>query len=146
MLWRRLADSIALQRLQNKRDRWEADYRRQMKAALSRHDHIELDRLAASRRFDLRVINDEIAYLESRRLLKRAERLMIPRPDFDEISFVESKVTGSWHLSSEAMTTLRARVRAESKARSTPILAWISAATGFVGALIGLAAVILDGG
>lgn len=95
-------------------------------------------------------LEDEIAKLLSWHLIGQANRYLIPTPEFkQEGAWVQSNITGLWHLTPHAMLSLRTEVRQERKERSEYVQKWltviatfIAAMTGLVGALIGVLAML----
>jgi hypothetical protein len=75
-------------------------------------------------------------------LVARAERLMIPVPSlYDSKTWIFDG--GCRYLTREAFVKLRSDIRAEEKARAERLLIWVPGVVGIIGALTGLAAVIL---
>jgi hypothetical protein len=131
--------------LQRKRRRLRDSYEADLQVARARRDWDELNSIGSELSFETGLIEDDIAVLESRYLLAEAERLLVPRPKFiDGETYVRSEHTEKYHLTPETMVKLRRVVREERSARSHLALTWVAALTGVVGALTGLAAILLD--
>lgn len=61
---------------------------------------------------------DEIGALQHRYLVEKAQRHLIPLPDFDGSKdgvWEESRIDGKWRLTRTALTKLRSAIRAEQK-------------------------------
>ena len=93
---------------------------------------------------------DQIRALQSRYLIKQAERYLLPTPPFDKESgnWEESDVTVRWRLTLPAQAALRSAICDYEKVRRERIQSWlvvvsgiIGACTGLLGALIGLVAI-----
>lgn len=96
--------------------------------------------------FEVDQIDDEIETLECRYVIESDRKLVLPIPEFDKGSntWTESRITGRFRLSKEAMCEIRSMVRKERKERREGMLLWLSALTaltGIIGALSGLIAV-----
>lgn len=95
-----------------------------------------------------RDITNEMMLLRHGRLIREAKKLFVPLPEFDpkEGSWLMSQDGQErWHLSQDAQRNLLADVRKEKAARGEQIRLWLPGLTGLVGALIGLAGLILHG-
>jgi len=103
----------------------------------------ELESLVHEEMFEIDMIDDDIESLESRFLIESARKLILPIPEFktDGDAWVESRITGRYRLSKNAMTEVRTVVRKERKERREGMIMWLVALTGLVGALSGLLAV-----
>jgi hypothetical protein len=104
-----------------------------------------LERLFFEERMKIETIDAEIHHLTTQRLIEIADKYLVPHPEFDSKSgaWIQSDVSGRWHLTLETMAELRAAVRQERKERSESWRMWLAALTGLVGALIGLASLLL---
>ena len=88
-------------------------------------------------------LEEELAMLESSRLLKQAQKFMLPTPDFcqgdtddpdsDPNWRLGTRFKPKWYLKPQAMQDLRTRIRAERKARREPVAEWIKIIGGFGG-------------
>ena len=100
--------------------------------------------------------DDQIRALQSRYLIKKAERYILPIPPFDKPPFdkkggnwKQSDVTpGRWWLTLPAQAELRSAIDDYEKGRCERIQRWVMimsgiivASTGLLGALIGLIAI-----
>jgi hypothetical protein len=94
---------------------------------------------------EIQVVDAEILHHRTQRLIQMADRYSIPHPEFKSKggAWIQSSVTGRWHLTIEAIAELRDAVRREKRERSESWRMWLAAWTGLVGTLIGLAALLL---
>ena len=90
------------------------------------------------------VLRRRIHAAMSKYLVSKANRLVIPLPDWEDERF--------WSVNSEAgepvltragINELRSAIRAEKKAGQERFLAWVPGIIGILGAMIGLAAILL---
>jgi hypothetical protein len=91
-------------------------------------------------------VDEQVRYLIGRYLLDEANRLIITTPAREENGpeWVQSRYSDRWLLSDPAINDLRAKIRAEKKARAERVLMWlpvVGAITGLLGVLTGLVAV-----
>lgn len=106
----------------------------------------DLRRLSDDFHFEHSLADDELRRLTTRYVVAEANRLMIPTPEFiaDGGDWQESDLTpGHYYLKTPALCALRAAIRAEKKEVRDQWLSWVPAITGLVGALTGLAAILL---
>lgn len=95
-------------------------------------------------------VEDQIAETTSWYFIQTAEKLYLPTPDYtDGKIWVRSRRTGASHLTEAAMSALNTAIRNERKERlqlwelrAKIIGAAVAGATGFVGVLIGLIAIL----
>jgi hypothetical protein len=94
--------------------------------------------------FEHLLADDEMIRLTSSYYLRLANRMLIPTPEFktEGGAWMESQQTGLYHLTPQALHELRATIRAEQKARREEWTVWFVLATGVIGALSGLIAII----
>jgi hypothetical protein len=87
---------------------------------------------------------EQVETAHSQFLCKRASRLIIPLPKFDDSDMWEDFHDGSGrhHLTETGINALRAAIRAERKARLDMFLMWVPGIVGILGALIGLVSVL----
>jgi hypothetical protein len=81
-------------------------------------------------------------------LVSEADRLLIPLPDWDdENSWTTFNTDTVEHvLSRTGIDELRSKIRAEKKARADRFVMWVPGIVGILGALIGLAAILVGRG
>jgi hypothetical protein len=133
-------------KLQKARRRTLASYKRIVRdAEAAGKSEIELDRLFFEERIHIQNLDAEIHHLSTERLIRLADRLSLPRPEFSTKggAWVQSSASQRWHLSVEAMAELRSAIRREQKERSEHWRMWLTALTGLIGTLIGLVALLL---
>jgi hypothetical protein len=112
----------------------------------------ELARLSYEWHLDYKTLVDEREAIFSDRLVAQANRLRVPVPEQsrsgeegeegEDENWREGEF-GMRHLKPEGIRKVRAEIRAELKARSERRLAWLTPLTGIIGALTGLAAVLV---
>jgi len=105
-------------------------------------DHIE--RLNANEQFEIGLIDDEIEWIATQALRSKSERYLLPWPEFDRESgdWIESHLTGKWHLSRGAMSDVRSQIRQEKKERFQNWQPWILLIIALVGGVTGLISVL----
>jgi hypothetical protein len=86
---------------------------------------------------------NEIRKLHSRYLCSQASRLLLPRPALSDETMWEKEGPNYIYLTEHGINHLRATIRAERKARVELFLLWVPGVVGILGALIGLAAIVL---
>lgn len=88
-----------------------------------------------------RLIDEQIAILESNYWLDQAQRYLIPTPN-DE-AYITAKQDRRFHyFDQETLASLRSAVRKEQKERSENFRTWATLILGIIGALIGLVATL----
>ena len=110
---------------------------------------MELAEIQSAERYELRMVEDDLHVLNSRRLIKQAYRMRIPVPDFsDKAAWGTTELREQHVLTVQAMSDLRAAIRNERNERwqfwelRLKVLGIVlTAATGAMGALIGLLAI-----
>jgi hypothetical protein len=135
-----------VRKLHKERQRIQAVYKEALnEAKAADKSELELERLFFEERMEVEIVDAEIHQLITQRLIQIAERNLIPHPEFKSEggAWIQSSVTGHWHLTIEAMAELRAAIRREKKERSESWLMWLAGCTGLVGTLIGLASLLL---
>lgn len=94
--------------------------------------------------------HDRLALLETDHLISMAEERFLPTPQLSYRSpGIEWRLSESFtrfYLTQEAMRELRVAIRADQREKAEIARTWLGSLTGFIGALIGLAAVILRKG
>jgi hypothetical protein len=131
--------------LQNQKDRVRAKYKCELEQARrDKKSKDELHEIGAEEFAELDLIDDEIAQLQYTFLVRRAENLLIPIPEFDtdSPSWRESHITGKWRLTNDALHSLRMAIRKEQTERREHWQSWLTLIIGLIGALIGLASVL----
>ena len=74
-------------------------------------------------------------------LLRKAEKKLIPRPEFNEQNWIKNE-DESYHLSENAINELRSKIRTENKELIEMTIKIIVGLTGLIGALTGFAAIL----
>lgn len=135
-----------LRKLHKERQKIHAFYKKALgEAKAAQKLQLELDRLFFEERMEIEIVDAEIHSLLTQRLIQIADRNLIPRPEFKSEggAWIQSSVTGRWHLTIEAIAELRSTIRREKKERSENWRMWLAACTGLVGTLIGLVSLLL---
>jgi len=130
--------------LQYKNDKHYKRYKKdEEKAKKENKSKKELHELGHMNWLDSLVYDDEIMELNTRYLYSKAQKLLLPVPDYDDVTmWEESNITGRRNLTNKGITTLRSAIRTEHHERRRGALTWVAALTGLIGALSGLVAVI----
>jgi hypothetical protein len=89
-------------------------------------------------------IQDEIRKLHSRYLCSQTSRLLLPLPATSDETMWEKEGANYIYLTEHGINHLRAAIRAERKARVELFLMWMPGVVGILGALIGLAAILMQ--
>ena len=147
-----LRDNISykcqLRKLQNKKELTSDGYSKQIKEARkSGADRDELDSLAHEAHMVDLYSDHNIRAFQSRYLLKKAERYLLPIPPFDKESgnWEKSEIAARWRLTLPAHAELRSAIYDYEKGRRERIQSWsgiIGASTGLLGTLIALIAIL----
>jgi hypothetical protein len=93
------------------------------------------------------LIFDQIALLQTQRLLEQAQHYLVPIPS-NEIQgnivqhWVQSKISGRFWLTPKSMVDLRALIRAEQKDRWDFWSRWVPIVFGLIGATTGLVSML----
>lgn len=140
-----------LSQAQAEKRRVEEMYSREIAAARSAGDDHKAEELWGDKIREEIDAEEKIYVLQTQRLLQLAEDYFLPRPPFTGAqtdAWRRSDAFGRWHLTDEAMVSLRAAIREERTARMEELKSWVTlgiqvatAAIGVIGALIGYAAV-----
>jgi hypothetical protein len=136
---------FTLRSLQNQKDRVRAKYKCELEQARrDKKSKDDLHEIGVEEFLELDLIDDEIAQLQYTFLVRRAEKLLIPIPEFntDSAAWRESHVTGQWRLTDDALHSLRMAIRKEQTERREHWQSWLTLIIGLIGALIGLASVL----
>jgi hypothetical protein len=129
-----------LRRLEGEVDRIRTDYAKHQKGLSGN----ELEHLYAEESSMLEPVLAEIDTLKTQRFCRTANRLMVPSPDWqdkelwEELRYGRGKV-----LTCKGIWELKKLIRQERRERREAFLVWLAALTGIVGALTGLAAVLI---
>ena len=118
------------------------DILRARKQGKSRDDIMSLESQAW---FEEQMVNEEISIIVTDYLIRRAKQHFMPIPSRDETSMWEqcNKISNRYVLTDTGIFKLRSDMRLEQKERIDVLLTLLAAFTGIVGALTGLAAVLL---
>lgn len=85
----------------------------------------------------------EIMELHTRYLYSKAQKLLLPIPDYNDESYWETpNFSNRRHLTNKGIALLRSEIRKELHERRVGLLTWVAALTGLVGAVSGLVAII----
>jgi hypothetical protein len=125
--------------------RTEAFYRKLIEQArVDKKPHEEINGLIHEQMMETEITEAKLYHLLTQRLLQIAAHHLVPRPEFktEGGAWVQSPVTGRWHLTVEAISELRAAIRKEKKESSEHWRMWPAALTGIIGALIGLVSLV----
>ena len=137
--------NFKLQQLQRSKRRVRKKYKEIYEQAnRQKKSRDELEKLRYDERFDLEWIDDDIWRLQMQHISQQADKYLLPVPKFDQDSgeWIESDITRGWRLSPAALAKLRTEIRQERKGRREHWQSWLTLLTGFVGALIGLLAML----
>ena len=137
--------SKELRRLQKAMADIQADFDSEAEKARNAKDY-ESEQAAASQYFFERdMIDSDIQWLQHRYLVRQAERLLLPVPEFNTKGedWVRSEHDGRWRLNKEILASLSKEVRRERRERMEFFFLLPSALIGLVGGLLGVAAFVL---
>ncbi|MCP4116481.1 MAG: hypothetical protein GY737_13935 [Desulfobacteraceae bacterium] len=96
-----------------------------------------IQEIASSYQNEDELIEDEILELHTKYLKQATARLMLPLPEHPSY-WNRSRITGMNHLSAKGLLKVRKSIREA----YSPILLWIAAITGLIGAATGLVSTI----
>lgn len=137
-LWKLQRERASVSRAGNKR------YAEAKKSKASRED---FEKLHSEERLELDLVDDEINFLETRYLREEAQRLLLAEPAFtkedDGGLWKQSNISGRYYLNQTGIAQLRESIRKEKRGRREAAITWSAAITGIVGALTGLASVLM---
>lgn len=110
----------------------------------------EIYKIKEQEHYELMVLSDEISELQTRYLIRRAQRFFVPLPEYQEdgSDWEDSNIVGRI-LSVKGLSKLRSSIRAEQKERWEAWYRWIpllASVTGVLGTGIGLLAALQKGG
>jgi hypothetical protein len=96
-------------------------------------------------------LEEELAMLESNRLLRQADKYMLPKPKFRGGDPIDDRYwrqgtafKPTWYLKPQAMQELRKQIRAEQKARREPLGEWVKIVGATIGGLGGAAYLVQE--
>lgn len=113
------------------------------KAVKEKKSSEEIEALISGRMAETDYIGEEIKALVSSKLIRKAESLFLPVPDFRESGmWEEGDLIRRWYLTPSGITKVRGLIREETAARRKAFLEWASPLTGVIAATTGLLAVI----
>lgn len=121
------------------------EYRKLQAKARKEKEEEEINRLIHEEMWETDLINDEILQLQSRYLLNKAEKYLLPKPEFksQDGAWEQSEITGKWRLNQPALSELKTVVRNEQKQLRDRWQSWLTSLSVFIGALTGLAGVLI---
>ena len=143
-----LRTRLKIWKLNRQRRKLEKESRRVRAESLAKKDDRIYEDWHAEHRWEFELVDATIKGAISRDLVNEAENLYLPTPDYGAGERWEQQLDGSYALTPEAMTELRAAIRKERRERREVIEWWVKVVggaigilTGLVGALIGLIAI-----
>ncbi|MCH8282108.1 MAG: hypothetical protein IIC96_15665 [Chloroflexi bacterium] len=88
-------------------------------------------------------IEDDIAQMQHRLLVRQAEKYLIPTPKHitQDGTWEKSDISGRWRLSQNILSELKKAIRQDQKYRREYWQSWLVVLIEFIGALIGLLSV-----
>jgi hypothetical protein len=121
--------------------------KRYAEAKKSGASHDQLERVYSDERLELELVDDDINLLETRYLREETQRLLLADPQFTIEDkggpWKQSHISGRYFLNSDGIAQLRASIRKEKRERREAAVFWVAAVTGIIGALTGLASVLM---
>ena len=115
------------------------------KAKKEKKTQDEIDSLIGEMFAETGIIEEEIKSILSRKWIQKAEKLMLPIPDYDDDECWEKgDYTQYRFLKAKGITKIRNLVREENSAQRKGILDWVIPIIGIIGAVTGLLAVVLS--
>lgn len=138
-----IAYRYRLAALQRDRAKTVSHYQQPAQEARLRRDWNAMQASEQSEWFEVSLIDEEIDYLISRRLLARAERDIVVVPPDGEEFWEKGNQTGRRYLTRRGIIDLRASLRKEAAERSSLAITWGGWMTGMIGAITGLVAVLV---
>lgn len=133
-------------------DRTNGLYRKLVAEARRKHraGSDEVEALRSEWSFEAGMLEEELEAIATNQLRRQAYRLKVPFPSppygSDQVETEEwerGHNLGGWYLKPSGYVKVRAVIRAEQKERRETLLAWVVPATGLIGAITGLIAVLL---
>ncbi len=136
---------------------WQLDqtnrlYRKLVEDARRKHraGSDDVEALRSEWSFEAGMLKEELEAIATNKLRKQAHRLKVPFPsppygsdEFETEEWKRGIHFGEWYLKPSGHVKVRAAIRAEQKERREAWLAWVAPATGLIGAITGLIAVLL---
>jgi len=106
----------------------------------------EMDSLLSEQRDAVGLIDEQISFLLSQHLIQKAQVYHLSIPEFDEngLTWVEPRYTLKWHLRKDAIADLRTAIRKEQKEKSEILRTWLTVVLSIIGAVTGIAALLLS--
>jgi hypothetical protein len=127
-------------RLAWQRKALDREYKRDLAAAGKDAD--ALDVVHGSYHWDFRILDEEIDTHYAIRLARKASRLHVPTPSFeDKECWKRSENTGDWYMSDEGCRRVRELIRAERRGQWELISRWVPI-IGAIAAMIAAAAIV----
>jgi hypothetical protein len=143
-VFNRLRYEIAVRRLQREMRQTQQFYTAKSAEALkNKLGAMEMQKLNEEEIFEVQVIHDKIARLQTTYLREEAERYLVPVPPFNH------EKDGDWEFAATAahyqlkmgpLAELRSAIRKEKKERREAWQSWAALLIGLIGAMIGLVA------
>jgi hypothetical protein len=121
-------------------------YRKLIASEKRRNNQNKLQELYSDWGYESDLIEEELKLVETRRLVNKARRLLLPVPDIptgkeEDGKWIRGPDSGRWYLKPEGFSEIRALIRGECKERREALMAWATIIIGIIGALTGLVAV-----
>ena len=106
------------------------------------------DRIEAIANEELEIIeriDDRIATMQHRLVVRQAEKYLIPTPEYSRNNgkWEQSEITGRWRHSGTTIRGLMNSIRLERKDRRERWHSWLAAITGLIGALTGIVGALI---
>lgn len=140
-----LSFQLNLSKLQHKKGKSRKFYKKKIdKARKENKSSNEIESLIHEDMHIRDLIDDDIAQLQNRILIRQAEKFLIATPTYNtkDGNWEQSDITGRYRLSQATMSNLKDDIRQERKDRRERWQGWLTALTGIIGALIGLLSVL----
>jgi hypothetical protein len=104
----------------------------------------EIESLIGERLSETDAIEEEIRFIISHRLIRKAERLLLEVPPYDDVDYWNvGDLTQKRFLTPKGIAYIRSRIREEQSAQRRTILELAAPLIGIIGAVTGLLAIIL---
>ncbi len=140
-----LRDHLTLYRLSRELDKTRRSYGRFIREAeTEKKSREDIGALIDEMRMECQYPQLEVDKFTTHRLLKTADRLLLPRPSYDYKSMWDTDNAQYGYprlLTHEAMKIIRRNIRRERRERAEYYLKWVVPIIGIIGALTGLIAV-----
>ncbi len=115
----------AMWRLEQKRDKTQRGYDREILKAVKAKDYKEADGFKEEAAHFYSTANDEIDALKSRKLVSHAIRLKVPRPSFEDKEAWEQFTYYGYVLTDKGYNDLRSSIMAFQNARTEHQMRWV---------------------